>query len=287
MRRTPMAQDEQNKSQKREFVIAQPTLFSNLDVRELIAYRGLVVSLFRRRVRAEFDRQHLAFLWVIARPALLVLCFSMFKRLSSAETGGAVPYPLFVYSGIVFWYFFADAVMETASSIRNDAAIIQKVYFPRLISPVVALLANSYLLAIGLVPVIGLMVYYGIFPSVRLLLLPAIFAQLCLLVFGLGCLFAAISITSRDWERFLGFALYIGLFLSPVFYSLEMIPYDLRLFYAVNPMVGTLEALRSSLLMDVPWPAGAWAYSVGFSAAICAFGLAAFKTAEKFFVDKL
>jgi ABC-type polysaccharide/polyol phosphate export permease len=151
--------ESERQSQKPEFVIAPPTLFSNLDVRELVAYRGLMASLFRRRIRTEFDRQHFAFLWVIARPALLVICFSLFKRLSSAETGGAVPYALFVYSGIVFWYFFADAVMETASSIRNDSAIIQKVYFPRLISPVVALLANSYLLAIALLPVVGLMIY--------------------------------------------------------------------------------------------------------------------------------
>jgi lipopolysaccharide transport system permease protein len=272
---------------KPEFVIAPPTLFSSLDLRELITYRGLVASLFRRRVRTEFDRQHFAFLWVIARPALLVLCFSAFKRLSSAETGGAVPYALFVYSGIVFWYFFADAVMETASSIRNDAAIIQKVYFPRLVSPVVALLANSYLLAIALVPVVALMAYYGVYPGVRILLLPVVFAQLCMLVFGLGCLFAAISITNRDWERFLGFALYLGLFLSPVFYSIDMIPEHARTFYAINPMVGTLEAIRSALLAEVPWPGGPWAYSVSFSALVCALGLAAFKGAEKFFVDKL
>jgi lipopolysaccharide transport system permease protein len=272
---------------KPEFLIGPPRFFSSLELRELIAYRGLVVSLFRRRVRTEFDRQHFAFLWVIARPALLVLCFSLFKRLSSAETGGVVPYALFVYSGIVFWYFFADAVMETASSIRNDAAIIQKVYFPRLISPVVALLANSYLLAIAFLPVVALMVYYGSYPGVRVVLLPVVFAQLCLLVFGLGCLFAAISITNRDWERFLGFALYLGLFLSPVFYSTEMIPEFARAFYALNPMVGTLEALRSTLFAEVSWPGTAWAYSLAFSALLCLLGLAAFKGAEKFFVDKL
>ena len=108
-----------------------------------------------------------------------------------------------------------------------------------------------------------------------------------MLIFGLGCLFAAISITNRDWEKFLVFALYIGLFVSPVFYSTSMIPDHLHALYAANPMVGILEALRSALFADVRWPTAAWSYSLGFSLIACALGLVVFQSAEKFFVDRL
>jgi lipopolysaccharide transport system permease protein len=198
-----------------------------------------------------------------------------------------VPYALFVYSGIVFWYFFADTVMDIAASIRNDAAVIQKVYFPRLISPLVSLLANSFLLGIALLPAIGLMIYYGFYPGARILLLPVVFVQLCMLVFGLGCMFAAITVTNRDWERLLNFALYIGLFVSPVLYSTSMIPQRFHVAYAINPMVGSLDALRSALFAEVAWPTAAWSYSLAFSALVCMLGLAVFQRAEKYFVDKL
>lgn len=270
-----------------EIVIRPPRAFASIKLRELWAYRFLLLSMTQRRLRMEFDQQHLAWLWAVARPLLMVLIFALFRNLSEARTGVHIAYALYVYSGLVLWFHFTETVQDTAASVKQNAALIQKVYFPRIINPLAAILANLVTLSIAIVPLALMMLAYGEFPGWRLVLLPAVILQVELMIFGLGCLFAALSLTSADWDRLLAFALYIGLFVSPVIYAPAMLPANAQPLYALNPMVGSLLAIRSSLFAGFDWPAWEWNYSLAMSATVAVVGLLVFQRAEKHLVDRL
>jgi homopolymeric O-antigen transport system permease protein len=274
-------------SVERETVIQPPRAFGHFSLAELWVYRGLIVSMMRKRISAEFERQHLAYLWVVARPLLMVVVFVLFRNLAEARPGVTVPYSAYLLSGLVLWFFFTEAVIDTATSLKQNAHMLHKVYFPRLIPPLAMILSHLIFLAIAFVPLMAFMIFLGTYPDWKIVLLPVIVLQLILLIFGLGAIFAALGLASSDWDKILTFALYLGLFVSPVIYSNAIIPPHLATYYALNPMVGTLEALRAALFADAPWPPFQWYYSIGASVVLAAIGFLSFQRAERSLVDRL
>lgn len=270
-----------------ETIIRPPRAFARLDLRELWDYRSLLSSMVRRRLRVEFDQQYLAWVWAVARPVLMVVIFALFRDLSRAHTGVSIAYPLYIYAGLILWFHFTETVLDTALSVKQNAALVQKVYYPRIINPLAAIAGNLVTFTIAAIPLAVMMVLYGEYPGWRILLLPAVLLQLELMVFGIGCIFASLGLASTDWDRFLSFALYIGLFVSPVIYSPDMLPPNAQTAYALNPMVGSLLAFRSAMFDHFDWPAWEWTYSLGFSVALALIGLLVFQRAEKHFVDRL
>jgi lipopolysaccharide transport system permease protein len=241
----------------------------------------------RRRLKTEFDRQYLAYVWPVFRPLLMVLLFSIFRNISEARIGVSIPYPLYVYSGLILWFMFTEAVLETSASIKQNAGLIKKVYFPKILSPLAAVAANLSIFAITILPLTAMMIWYGAYPGWMVLMLPLVILQVSLLIFGLGCIFAALSVDNNDWERFLGFALYVGLFVSPVIYAPAMIPEDFRIYYSLNPMAGTLMAFRSALFAGFQLTWAPWIYSWVITIVICVVGVAVFQRAERDIADRL
>lgn len=272
---------------KPTIVIRPPKAFALISVGELWTYRGLLQSMVRRRLKTEFDRQYLAYVWPVFRPLLMVLLFSIFRNISEAKTGVAIPYPLYVYSGLILWFMFTEAVLETSASIKQNAGLIKKVYFPKILSPMAAVAANLSIFGISVLPLAGMMIWFGAYPGWMVLLLPLVLLQVSILIFGIGCIFAALGIDNNDWERFLGFALYAGLFVSPVIYATDMIPAQYHLYYSLNPMVGTLMAFRSALFADFPLPLDLWSISWAITLVVAMVGLAMFQRAEKDIADRL
>lgn len=270
-----------------EIVIRPPTQSRLLDVGELFRYRALLWSMSRRQVKAEFGDLHLGIFWVLARPLLMTAIFVFFKNVSNANTGVSVPYAAYLYSGLILWFFFAESVGRAAASIGKDGALMQKVYFPRLLSPLSSILAQLSGLAIAAVPLFLIMFYYGLVPGWNLLLLPLVLLQTMLLAFGTGCLFAALSTLSRDWERLLGLLLYIGLFVSPVIFAPEMLPKAAQGIQMLNPMSGTLLGFRAALFADYVLPLYEWLYSLAFSGVLGLVGVFAFQRAERTFMDRI
>src|SRR5262245_25276568 len=135
-----------------EIVIRPPDRFRAVDMRELWRYRDTLLTKARQRVRLQYDDMLLGFFWAVARPVIMVLVFWGFRGLSQAKVGVTIPYPLYVYSGLVFWFYFTDATTSVAMSLQKDAGLIQKVYFPRLLSPLSHLLADTYSLLLACVP---------------------------------------------------------------------------------------------------------------------------------------
>lgn len=250
-------------------------------------YRGLLRSMIGRQIRLEFAQMHLGFVWAVARPLTMLGVFVLFKHLSAAQVGVTVPYPLYLYAGLVYWFSFIEAVMDTAGSLKRDAALIRKVYYPRLLTPVVPVIANLFSLGVALLPLVAMMAWWDLWPDWSVLLLPAVLVQTMALTLGVGLVFAALTLANRDWERFLSLALYVGLFVSPVIFAPEMIPEEARLALYANPMAGTLLAFRAAVFEPMAFPWLAWSWSVLCSGGMLALGIAAFQQVERDLVDRL
>lgn len=274
-------------SREPEIVIRPPAQSRLFNPAELFRFRGLLWSMSRRLAKAEFGDLHLGVLWVLARPLLMTAIFVLFRKLSNANTGVSIPYAAYLYSGLILWFFFTESVSRTAASISNDASLMQKVYFPRLLSPLSGVLSQLSGLAICAVPLVALMIWLRLAPGWNLLLLPVVLLQTMLLSLGLGCLFAALITLSRDWERLLGLLLYLGLFVSPVIYAPGMLPNAAQSIHMLNPMSGTLLGFRAALFADFPLPLSEWLYSLAFALTLGAAGIIAFQRAERTFMDRI
>lgn len=268
-------------------VIRPPRRFASIRLRELWGYRALLLSLVQRRIKSEFDQQYLAYVWPVFRPVLMVLLFTAFRGLSNAHTGVDMPYPLYVYAGLALWFYFIEAVQQAATSLKQNAGLISKVYFPRLLVPVSAILANLSMFAITVVPLTILMIWYQTPPGINILLLPLVMLQVLVLIFGIGCIFAALGLGNRDWDKFLGFVLYIGLFVSPVIYAPDMFPEHVRPFFALNPAVGMLMGFRAALFEGAAFPWGEWIYTWVVALGATAIGLLMFQQVEEHLSDRL
>lgn len=270
-----------------EVVIRPPGAFAQLDIGELWRYRGTLWRKVKQRVRLQYDDMWLGLFWAVARPLIMVFVFWTLRGLAQARTGVQIPYMLYVYSGLVAWFYFTDVATSVGVSLLRDAGLIQKVYFPRLISPLAHVIGNTYNLALAAIPLVVMMVAFDEYPDWAVLLLPAVLAQLMLVAFGLGLVFSSLVLLSRDWERVLQFTLYVGLFVSPVIYSVDMIPKRYELVYLLNPMSGTLIALRATVFASLDFPWGAWLYSVVVSAALAGIGLLMFQRAVRDVADRV
>lgn len=271
----------------RETIIRPPKAYGFVSVGELWAYRRLLRSMVRRELKSEFNQQYLAYVWPVFRPILMVVLFGLFRHYSDARTGVEISYLLYVYSGLIIWFKFTEGVQDAAASVKKNAGLIKKVYFPKLLSPLTAILANLVTFSISAVPLIVMMIIFDTYPGWNVLLLPIVIAQLALLILGVGCVFAAVGLANADWDRFLGHLLYMGLFVSPVIYAPAMIPENAQFYYSLNPMVGLLLAFRSALFEEFPLPLYPWIYSLAFSAVVAVVGVVIFQMKEKHMVDRL
>jgi lipopolysaccharide transport system permease protein len=254
---------------------------------ELWQYRPLFAALVWRNVRVEFDASRLGSAWAIARPILFTLVFVLFRGFSDANTHVELPYALYVFSGLILWMYFLDAATSAAGAIRVDSALMTKVYYPRLLTPLVPVVASLVNVVIGFVPLVAMMVWFGVRPGWQIALLPIVVLQVAALALGVGTFVSSISIENRDWERALAFVLSLGLWLSPVIYAPDMIPAVLRSVYHLNPMVGLLLAFRATLFDGFGIPVWDWIYSLGCSVLVLALGVWAFRRTEAGLADRL
>lgn len=271
----------------REITVRPAAVFPLPGLRELANYRGLMLNMVRRDVRVRYGGLWLGLLWAVIRPLLMVAVFVLIKQMSSARMGIEIPYAAYLFSGLILWFYFSEATTRAANSIQINAALLRKVYYPRLIAPLTSVLSGLADLAIGFLVLIVFMAWFSVGPDVKLLLLPFVLLQCMALAFGTGCLFSALRLRSRDWERFLGQILYIGLFISPVIYSPAIIPERALAAFHANPMSGSLMALRSALFSDMPFPLAPFIYSCVFTALILAIGLYCFQRTESIQMDQM
>lgn len=218
-----------------------------IDLREVWAHRELLLLLIWRDLKLRYKQTLLGALWVILQPLLLTLVFTTFVKLMGHPPTHNVPYSLFLYAGLLPWTFFSSAILASSYSLNSNAKLIRKIYFPRLILPAAAIGVRLSDFSITFMAVIALMFYYGVYPSLSILILPLIILNLVLLALGIGTWFSALNIRYGDVGTALPVLLQVWMFASPIIYPSSLVPQKWRWVYYLNPLAGIIEGFRAAL----------------------------------------
>ena len=228
-------------------VIERGKVWSALDLRELWAYRELLYFLTWRDLKVRYKQAAFGVAWVVMQPLASALIFTVFLGKLARVPSDGLPYPIFAYSGLILWAFFSTAVIQGGLSLVNNAHLITKVYFPRLLMPLSAVAARLVDFVVAFVLLLGMLIYYGIPLGWSVLLLPIPIALTILVALAVGVWSAAINVKYRDVGVVLPVVIQLWMFVSPIVYPLSLIPEKWRTLYALNPLVGILEAFRAAL----------------------------------------
>lgn len=260
--------------------------FQAVDARELWSFRDLGFMLALKRFKVRYKQTLLGAAWAVLQPLIGVVVFSLiFGRLAGLPSDG-LPYPLFVFVGLGVWMYFSSAVNAAAESLVEDRNLVTKTYFPRLLAPLASVFPGLVDLAITLAAVAVAMAIYGVTPPLALALLPVWALGVLLLAFAVGALLAALNALYRDVRYALLFLMQVWLFASPVVFPSSMVKGDVRYAFALNPMVGVIDAFRWSLL-NAPPPPAADLLSLASAAVLMVVGIAYFTRVEPHIADQI
>ena len=255
--------------------------------RDLWRYRELLQVLAWRDIAVRYKQTVIGAAWALIRPFLTMVIFTViFSKLAKLPSDGTAPYALMVFAGMLPWTFFAGALSEASSSLTGNAGLITKIYFPRLIVPITAVMVAFVDFLISSAIMLTLMVWYRFMPGWQVLLLPAFAVIAFIASLGIGAWITALNVKYRDFRHVVPFIVQLGLYVSPVGFSSSIIPDQWRLAYSLNPMVGVIDGFRWCLLggesqLYLP---GVW-LSVGVTAFFLWFGIRQFRKMEKSFAD--
>lgn len=254
------------------------------DLSGLWAYRELLYFLMWRDLKVRYKQTAFGVVWVLMQPLLTTLVFTVFLGMLVRVPSDGIPYPLFVFAGLLPWTFFASAVTSSGNSLINNAQLITKVYFPRLIIPVAAVGSRLLDFLIAFVVLAGLLAYYRVGLTWNVLMLPVCVALAALLALGVGTLTASLNVKYRDVGVVIPVALQLGMFVSPVAYPPSLVPEGWRQLYSLNPMAGVIGGFRSALFgREFDWPSIAVASALAL--VLLAYSAYNFKRMEKSFAD--
>lgn len=222
--------------------------------RELVRYKDLLYFLVVRGIKARYAQSVLGVSWAVIQPLFTTLVFTViFGNLVKVGSDG-LPYVLFSFSGMVIWNYFSNTLTESSNSVVQNASMITKVYFPRIVLPLSAAFSKMLDFLIGFVVLIGFLIYFRVMPSINILWLPVVILVMLLFSLGIGSFLSALSVQYRDVKHALSFLVQILMYACPVVYPMSAIPEQYRLLYALNPMVGVIEGFRASLIPTLPFP---------------------------------
>jgi len=275
----------------REIVIEPSRGWLSLRLSELWEYRELLFFLVWRDIKVRYKQTLLGASWAVLQPLLTMVVFTIFfGNLAGIDSDG-LPYPIFSYTALLIWTFFAQGLTQSSQSLVGSANLIRKVYFPRLIIPLSSILAGAVDFAIAFIVLLGMMAYFGIWPSVTIIYLPLLIVLAFAAALGTGLWLSALNVAYRDVKYVVPFFVQMWLFVTPVIYPTSAVTERLEhlqipgWFYGLNPMTGVVEGFRWCLLgVDShPWPL--IAASAGVSILLVITGALYFGRMEKTFAD--
>jgi lipopolysaccharide transport system permease protein len=265
--------------------IAPPSRWWAIPFDELWEFRELVYFFVWRDIKVRYKQTAIGVLWAVLQPFLTMLVFTLFfGRLAHIPSGG-LPYPIFYYSALLPWLYFATALQNATNAIVENQRVITKVYFPRLALPLSSVLAGLVDFGVSFLMFLAMMIYYGIRPHATLLWLPAFLLLAVLTALGVGLWFSALNAIYRDVKYVVPFLVQFWLFASPVAYPSSLVPEKWRWLYGLNPMAGVIEGFRWSLGGSGEAPGRMLAFSSLAVAAILTGGLAYFQKMETTVAD--
>ncbi|MCP4680997.1 MAG: ABC transporter permease [Desulfobacterales bacterium] len=256
-----------------------------IDLKQIRQYRELFYFLTKRDIKVRYKQTVLGGLWAVIQPVFTMIVFTLFfGRLAKIPSDG-IPYPIFVYAGLLPWTYFSNALSASGNSLVGNANLITKVYFPRLIVPASASLAGLLDFFIAMLVLGVLMIYYQFVPGLGLLLFPVLVVLTFMCAVGVGLWLSALNVQYRDIRYVIPFLIQIWMFVSPVIYPVSMIKEKYQWLLALNPMGGVIRAYRASVLghQAIDW------LLLGISTAIILVifisGLFYFRRMERYFAD--
>ena len=266
-------------------IIEKKSRLKLVDWKELSDYRDLLYFLIVRGIRAKYAQSVLGVSWAVIQPLFTMLVFTIvFGNLAKISSDG-VPYALFSFSALMPWTYFSGVLNEASNSLTTNANMLSKVYFPRIVLPLAAMLGKLLDFSITLLVMGVLLVMFNYMPSYQLVFLPLLLLYLLMTALGPSLILAAWSVQYRDIKYAMTFIVQLLMYAAPVVYPLSLIPQKYQLWYALNPLVGVIEGFRAAILgtSAMPWPI----IGIGFSMSwvILMVGLYTFSRLERTFAD--
>ena len=227
--------------------IAPSGKWLDINLGELWEYRELLYFFVWRDLKVRYKQTAIGAAWAVLQPFLTMVVFSLFFGTLAHVPSNGLPYPIFYYSALLPWTYFAGALQNATNTMVDHQRVITKVYFPRLFLPMAAVLSGLVDLAIGFVVFLGMLLYYGIAPGRAILSLPLFLLLAVLTALGVGLWLSALNAIYRDVRYVLPFLVQFWMFASPVAYPASLVPERWRWLYSLNPMTGVIEGFRWAL----------------------------------------
>ena len=265
--------------------IVPPSQWHVLPFRELWDYRELLYFFVWRDIKIRYKQTAIGAAWAILQPLLAMLVFSLFFGKLAHIPSGGLPYPIFYYSALLPWMYFAASLQNATNAIVENQRLVTKVYFPRLALPISSVLSGLADFGISFLMFIVLMIYYRIPPTTALLRVPVFLLFTVLTALGMGLWLSALNAIYRDVRYVLPFLVQFWLFASPVAYPSSLVPAKWRWLYGLNPMAGAIEGFRWSLTGSGSPPGRMALISAGVALALLLSGLAYFRMMETTIAD--
>ena len=255
-----------------------------IDFKELKEYRDLFYFLVWRNIKAQYAQTILGFSWAILNPLIQIVIFTViFGKVAKIPTDG-VPYFLFSSVAIIPWSYMSQSMSGSSQSLVSGQQMLGKVYFPRLIFPLTAVLSNLVDFGISMGIILGVIIYYRVTPTWNLLLFPVLVMMMIGIAAGVGMWLSSMAIRFRDLRFVMSFLIRMLMYSAPIVYSASSIPENYRILYSLNPIVAVIEGFRACLLgTPIPW-LYIWPGMIS-TAILFISGALYFKRMERVFVD--
>lgn len=267
-------------------LIIEPTRgLAAYNLRELYDYRDLLYFLVWRDIKVRYKQTALGVAWVVLQPLVATLIFTVvFGQMAKLPSDG-LPYPVFAFAALLPWNYFAGALNKSGTSLVNNAHLITKVYFPRLIIPLSGVISGLVDFGISLVVLLGLLLYYGVVPNAAVLLLPFFLLMAVGSALGVSLWLTAIGVQYRDVNQLLPFLVQVWMYATPVVYPASLFPERWRPLLGLNPMTGVVEGFRWVLTGTGDPPGLMLLISAAIIVVVLAGGLVFFRSTERTFAD--
>jgi lipopolysaccharide transport system permease protein len=279
--RVPVATDP---SVAHETVLQPSRGWRSIGFRELRGYRELLYFLTWRDIKVRYKQTVLGAIWAILQPVISMIIFSIiFGKFAKIPSNG-VPYPIFVYAGLLPWTFFSNAVSRSGMSLVTSVNLLTKIYFPRLLIPTASVGAALVDFALSFLIYVGIMLWYMHLPGLSVLLLPVLVLLTVMTALGTGYVLASLAVVYRDFRIVIPFMIQVWMWASPVVYPVTLLPEQFRWVMALNPMSGIIGGYRS-VLLNQPMDWSSLGVSTLVGSVIFVYGIFNFRRAERRFAD--
>jgi len=257
----------------------------SLKLDELWEYRELLYFLTWRDIKVRYKQTLLGAAWAIIQPLFTMVVFSLFfGRLAGIPSDG-IPYPIFSFAALVPWSFFSTGLSNSSNSLVGSANLLKKVYFPRLAIPISTVLSGVIDFALAFVVLLGMMLFYGMTPTLNIVWLPLLLLLALITSLGVGLWLSALNVQFRDVRYTIPFITQAWMFITPIVYPSSLLPEPWRTLYGINPMAGVVEGFRWALLGTETAPGPIIVVSALAAVGLLVSGAYYFRRMEKGFAD--